>query len=114
MYKDNTCRTPDKNANGIDDTTIDASSLQIPFKQCTSCINFVDSNLDDVDDHYFEQRFKNAPLCETIWEYKQKCGMTCRRKGNAVTKGWNASDKLLLSVLGVFSEFSRLFACDLE
>lgn len=103
VYKDNTCTTPDKNANGFDDTSIDVSQLQIPFKQCTSCINFVDSNLDDVDDHYFEQRFKNAPLCETVWEYKQKCGYSCRRKGNATTKGWNSSDKILLSVLGIFS-----------
>jgi hypothetical protein len=107
VYKDNVCSKPDKSY-GFDDSNIDVSHLQVPFKQCTSCVNFVDSNLDDVDDKYFEQRFKNAPLCETVWEYKSKCGMACKRKGNEGLKGWNSSDKLLLSVLGIFS--SIMFA----
>jgi len=104
LYKDNTCTQHDRNADGIDDTTIDVSDLQPPFGTCTSCVNFVDKNEDDVDDAYFENRMTNAPLCEGIWEYKDKCGMSCKRKGNASrSSGWNASDKLLLSVLFVFS-----------
>ena len=106
LYKDNTCTHHDRNADGIDDTTIDVSDLQPPFGTCTSCVNFVDKNEDDVDDAYFENRMTNAPLCEGIWEYKDKCGMSCKRKGNASrSSGWNASDKLLLSVLFVFSKF---------
>lgn len=104
VYKDNTCSKPDKNSHGLDDTNMDASNLQIPFKQCSSCVNFVDSNMDDVDDKYFDRRFKNAPLCEAAWEYKESCGYTCRRKGNeSKSSGWNSSDKLLLCVLGAFS-----------
>lgn len=105
VYKDNTCTQHDRNADGIDDTTIDVSNLQPPFGQCTSCVHFVDKNEDDVDDRYFENRMKNAPLCENIWEYKQKCGGKCKRMGNVGTsRGWNSSDKLLLTVLGVFSK----------
>jgi hypothetical protein len=107
VYKDNTCTQHDRNANGVDDTTIAVSSkLQPPFGQCTSCVHFVDKNEDDVDDRYFENRMKNAPLCESLWEYKKHCGGTCKRMANKVArKGWNSSDKLLLTVLGIFSKY---------
>lgn len=104
VYTDNTCTTPDKSSTGSDDTNIDVSSLQAPFGTCTSCVHFVDKNEDDVDDGYFENRMKNAPLCSSAWEYKSKCGGSCKRMGKAVLKtDWNGSDKLLLSVLGAFS-----------
>lgn len=104
IYNDNTCTTSDKSATGFDDSNIDVSDLQVPFQQCTSCVHFVDKNEDDVDDKYFENRMTNAPLCSTVWEYKQKCGGKCRRMGNEGTSsGWNTSDKLLLTVLGLFS-----------
>lgn len=103
-YKDNTCTYPDTNANGFDDTNIDVSDLQVPFQQCESCVHFVDKNEDDADDAYFENRMKNAPLCSTIWEYKQKCGSKCKRLGNkTASAGWNKVDKILVSVLLVFS-----------
>jgi len=106
LYKDNTCTTQDKNEDGYDDTIIDVSSLQPSFGQCTSCVHFVDKNEDDVDDGYFEARTKNAPLCENAWEYKDSCGSKCKKMGNVKVKnGWNASDKLLLFVLGTFSEY---------
>jgi len=104
VYKDNTCTEHDRNADGIDDTTIDVSDLQAPFGQCTSCVHFVDKNEDDVDDGYFEGKTKNAPLCEATWEYKESCGRKCRKMGNVKTSSeWNSSDKLLLFVLGSFS-----------
>lgn len=104
LYADNTCETPDKDANGNDDLNFDASSLQIPFKECKSCVNFVDKNEDDVDDNYFENKMKNAPLCSTIWASKQTCDGRCKRLGyDASENGWNASDRVLLGVLSVFS-----------
>ncbi len=109
LYKDNTCTQHDR-SNGFDDTTLDVSDLQPPFNQCTSCVHFVDKNEDDVDDGYFENRMKNAPLCESLWQYKEKCGFSCKRKGNAFKTGWNASDKLLLSVLFIFSKFQNFTA----
>jgi hypothetical protein len=103
VYSDNTCQTPDKSS-GTDDTILDASELQLPFKQCQSCVYFVDKNEDDVDDAYFENRMTNAPLCSTIWANKSKCDGKCRRLGNdAASGGWNKSDKVLLGVLSVFS-----------
>lgn len=101
-YKDNTCQTPDKNAEGIDDTYIDVSGLQPPFKSCHQCVYFVDKNEDDVDDGYFENRMTNAPLCSTVWEYKEECNGKCRRMGNDGSSGWNRSDKTLLIIFSGF------------
>jgi len=104
LYSDNTCETPDKNANGDDDLAFDVDGLQVPFKECKSCVNFVNTNEDDVDDQYFENKMTNAPLCATIWAKKSVCDRKCKRLGNDdQAEGWNASDKILLSVLGVFS-----------
>lgn len=103
VYKDNTCTESDRNADGMDDTTLDASDLQIPFKQCQSCIYFVDKNEDDVDDQYFENKMTTAPLCSTIWYNKSKCDGKCKRLGNEGGAGWTTSDKVLLVVLSAFS-----------
>lgn len=104
MYSDNTCETPDKDANGDDDLSFDMSALQVPFKECKSCVNFVDKNEDDVDDQYFENKMTYAPLCSSIWANKSVCDRRCKRLGySAAEDGWNTSDQVLLGVLGVFS-----------
>jgi len=104
LFTDNTCETPDKDATGDDDLSFDVSALQLPFKECKSCVNFVDKNEDDVDDQYFENKMTSAPLCSTIWSNKSVCNGKCKRLGfNAAEDGWNASDQVLLGVLGVFS-----------
>lgn len=104
-YKDNLCTTPSKNSYGSDDTALDVSSLSVPFQQCTQCVNYVDKNVDDVDDAYFEQRTQNAPLCGSIWQYKSKCSGSCKRMGNASVAGWNSSDKILLCILAAFCKY---------
>lgn len=101
-YKDNTCTKPNTK-NGYDDTNLDVSDLQLPFKQCQSCVYFVDKNEDDTDDQYFENRMTNAPLCSTIWANKDKCNGKCKRLGNDGSPTWNTSDKVLLTVLSIFS-----------
>mmetsp|Transcript_8053 Transcript_8053/g.8868 ORF Transcript_8053/g.8868 Transcript_8053/m.8868 type:complete len:449 (-) Transcript_8053:132-1478(-) len=102
VFKDNTCETPDKQG-GFDDTNIDVSGLQPPFKQCHQCVYFVDKNEDDIDDAYFENRMTNAPLCSTVWEDKQKCGFRCKRSGNdAAAGGWNTTDQVLLTLFTAF------------
>lgn len=104
LYSDNTCETPDADENGNDDLNFDMSALQVPFKECKSCVNFVDKNEDDVDDQYFENKMTNAPLCSTIWANKSVCDGKCKRLGySSAEDGWNASDQVLLGVLGVFS-----------
>jgi len=104
LYSDNTCETPDRNQYGEDDLAFDVDDLQLPFKECKSCVNFVNTNEDDVDDQYFENKMTNAPLCSTIWASKVACDRKCKRLGNdSSVEGWNTSDKILLSVLGVFS-----------
>jgi hypothetical protein len=78
--------------------------LQVPFKQCQSCVYFVDKNEDDTDDQYFENRMTNAPLCSTIWSSKDKCNGKCKRLGSDGTETWNTSDRVLLTVLSIFSK----------
>jgi hypothetical protein len=102
VYKDNTCETPDKNEHGMDDTYIDVSSLQPPFKSCHQCVYFVDKNEDDTDDAYFDNRMTNAPLCSGVWESKSKCDSKCKRLGGSDTGSWNKSDKTLLTILSAF------------
>lgn len=101
-YKDNLCTTPNKSSSGSDDTSLDISSLSVPFQQCLQCVNYVDKNVDDVDDAYFDQATQNAPLCGTIWQYKKKCRGRCKRLGK-VKATWNSSDKVLLCLLAAFS-----------
>jgi len=103
LFSDATCETPDKDANGMDDLNFDVSAIQVPFKECKSCVNFVDKNEDDVDDQYFENKMTNAPLCSTIWADKSTCDRKCKRLGFNTDEGWNSSDQVLLGVLGVFS-----------
>lgn len=107
VYKDNTCETPDKNSHGMDDTNIDVSNLQPPFKQCHQCVYFVDKNEDDVDDQYFDNRMKNAPMCSGAWTYRQKCDAKCKRLGNP-ENNWNKSDQILLVLFSGFGKCSLI------
>lgn len=110
IYKDNTCETRDT-VNGSDDANIDASDLQLPFKQCQQCVNWVDRNDDNVDDQYYENREMNAPLCSNVWAYKETCNRKCQKMGLERRDGWNTSDKILLSILGVFGTFLWFLEC---
>merc|ERR1712232_646314 len=104
IYKDNTCTQPDVE-NGYDDAQgIDVSDLQLPFKQCQACVVWLDKNDDDVDDRYFENKKKNAPLCSQVWMKKEICDKKCQRMGlePKENQGWNNSDKVLLVVLSIF------------
>jgi len=103
IYKDITCTQPDVE-NGYDDAQgIDVSDLQLPFKQCQACVVWLDKN-DDVDDMYFENKKKNAPLCSQVWIEKEMCDRKCQRMGlePKENQGWNNSDKVLLVVLSIF------------
>jgi len=104
IYKDNICTQPDVE-NGYDDAQgIDVSDLQLPFKQCQACVVWGDKNDDDVDDRYFENKKKNAPLCSQVWMKKEICDKKCQRMGlePKENQGWNNSDKVLLVVLSIF------------
>lgn len=73
------------------------------FKKCQSCVNWVNFEDDQIDDQFYEKRQMNAPLCSTAWAYKQECGRSCQHIGlKEEMEGWNAADKLLLTILSVF------------
>lgn len=103
IYSDNTCTTRSK-VNGYDDANIDVSEIQIPFKQCQACVNWIDKNDDEVDDMFYENRQTEAPLCSTAWAYKSDCNRKCQRTGlePKAKDGWNTPDKILLAILAVF------------
>lgn len=110
IYSDNTCETRSL-VDGYDDANIDVSDLQLPFKQCQACVVWVDKNDDEIDDQFYENRQTYAPLCSTVWARKQECDKKCQKMGREATvkEGWNTSDKVLLTVLGVFG-FGMLVA----
>lgn len=110
IYKDNTCTERDSR-NGYDDANADVSALQLPFKKCQACVNWVDYSDDKVDDQFYENHQTNAPLCSTAWENKQSCDRKCQKTGleHTTKEGWNTSDEILLAILGVFG-FGMLIA----
>lgn len=62
----------------------------------------------NIDDAFYENRMKNAPLCKTAWTYKEKCNRKCQSMGvekssASGTNTWNTSDKILLLVLAIFA-----------
>lgn len=85
------------------------SQLQLPFKQCQACVNWVDRNDDEIDDMFYENRQTEAPLCSNAWSYKEKCNRKCQKTGLEPRRkdGWNSSDKVLLTILSFFGR-----ACD--
>lgn len=107
IYSENTCTNRDE-VDGMDDSNIDVSELQLPFKKCLPCVYWMDQ--DDADDQFYENKQKNAPLCSTAWQYKEKCDRKCQRTGlerwslNGSHEGsqWNTSDKILLCILALF------------
>eukprot|EP00568_Trieres_chinensis_P002281 CAMPEP_0183294066 /NCGR_PEP_ID=MMETSP0160_2-20130417/2531_1 /TAXON_ID=2839 ORGANISM="Odontella Sinensis, Strain Grunow 1884" /NCGR_SAMPLE_ID=MMETSP0160_2 /ASSEMBLY_ACC=CAM_ASM_000250 /LENGTH=368 /DNA_ID=CAMNT_0025455299 /DNA_START=41 /DNA_END=1147 /DNA_ORIENTATION=+ len=98
IYSDNGCETQDV-VDGWDDSNIDVSGLEIPFKVCHSCVQ-ADINDDQVDDQYYP----SAPLCSSLWSNKQECDRSCQKSGHEQFQntGWNISDKVLLSIMSVF------------
>jgi hypothetical protein len=58
----------------------------------------------EVDDMFYENRKKMAPLCQTAWTNKQVCGRKCQRLGveKNIGEGWTPSDKVLLAILSAF------------
>jgi len=102
IYSDNTCETKSE-VEGYDDSNIDVSEIQVPFKSCQACVVWVDKNDDAIDDQFYENRKVNAPLCSTVWQYKSECNKSCQKMGVEKTRGaWNTSDRVLLAVLNVF------------
>mmetsp|Transcript_25422 Transcript_25422/g.37146 ORF Transcript_25422/g.37146 Transcript_25422/m.37146 type:complete len:417 (-) Transcript_25422:191-1441(-) len=103
IYSDNTCETRDVE-HGSDDANVDLSEIQIPFKQCTACVNWVDVNDDAVDDQFYENKKQVAPLCSKAWQYREDCDRKCQRTGLEARQkeGWNTSDKILLAILALF------------
>ena len=67
-------------------------------------MNWFDRNDDEeVDDGFYENRMTHAPLCSTVWTYKEECGKKCQRTGlEKSSEGWQASDLVLLGVLVAF------------
>ena len=48
-----------------------------------------------------------APLCSTVWSYKESCDRTCQKTGlePKTKEGWNTADKILLAILTLFGTF---------
>lgn len=105
IYTDKTCETRSKDAStGSDDSSLDASGINLHFQQCQTCVNWYDKNTDDVDDGYYTKKMTQAPMCSTAWTYKDTCGMKCRHTGMMEQGGsWHSSDFVLLGVLSVFT-----------
>ena len=106
VYDDATCTNP---------VSIDTSSYGLPndmtlnYKKCTPCVIWMDKNDDEIDDGYYENKQKNAPLCNAAWDYKEVCDGKCQAKAreSKVREGWNKADKVLLTVLSLFGESSQ-------
>mmetsp|Transcript_21234 Transcript_21234/g.38352 ORF Transcript_21234/g.38352 Transcript_21234/m.38352 type:complete len:396 (-) Transcript_21234:284-1471(-) len=103
IYSDNTCETRSV-VDGYDDSNIDISEIQIPFRQCQACVNWVDKEDDNVDDMFYENRMTNAPLCSQIWQQKDTCNRKCKKMSIERThhSKWNTSDRFLLTILSLF------------
>jgi hypothetical protein len=101
VFNDASCTSP---------VSIDTSSLPndlyLNYKKCTPCVIWMDKNDDEIDDGYYENKQKNAPLCNAAWSYKQTCDGKCQAmaREQKVREGWNKADKVLLTVLSLFGE----------
>ena len=94
------------------DTSLLSNDLSLNYKKCMPCVIWMDKNDDEIDDQYYENKQKNAPLCNAAWNYKQACDGKCQAmaREQKVREGWNKADKVLLTVLSVFGEW-RLKCC---
>lgn len=110
IYTDNTCETR-STVDGNDDANIDLSEIVIPYKKCKLCVVWIDKNDDEIDDMFYENRRRSAPLCSQVWSNKNTCDRKCQRMGleRSQKEGWNTSDKVLLAVLSMFGA-GMLFA----
>lgn len=107
VYDDATCTNP---------VSIDSSTYGLPndmtlnYKKCTPCVLWMDKNDDEIDDGYYENKQKNAPLCNAAWNYKEVCDGKCQAKAreSKAREGWNKADKVLLTVLSLFGESSHI------
>lgn len=104
IYTDAQCTEPSV-INGYDDANIQMD-ISIPFEKCTPCVIWMDKNDDEVDDAYYVNKQTNAPLCSTMWMYKEECNGKCQMigKNTLSSEGWNKADKILLTVLSLFGE----------
>jgi len=109
LFNDDACteRANEKYADYTDDDAqeLDLSGIQLPFKECHSCVVWTDIDDDDnIDDQYFEKRQRYPPLCSQVWKQKSECDKTCQKTGlePIVREGWNKSDKVLLGILTLF------------
>ncbi|KAL7567318.1 hypothetical protein ACA910_015692 [Epithemia clementina (nom. ined.)] len=104
VYKDNTCETRAPNSYGTDDANFDISEIQVKFKKCQACVNWVNKDDDQIDDQFYEKRQMLAPLCSTAWAYKAKCGKKCQRVGlKDELERWQRPELTLLGFLIGFS-----------
>jgi len=108
IYTDAQC-TESSDMNGYDDANVEVD-LDIGYK-CTPCVIWSDKNDDEIDDQYYVNKQTNAPLCSTMWDYRQECSGKCLMLAKDVTEreGWNQADKILLSILSLFG-FGMLLA----
>lgn len=76
------------------------------MKRASSSVIWMDKNDDEVDDAYYVNKQTNAPLCSTMWMYKEECNGKCQMVGVNVlsSEGWNKADKILLTVLSLFGK----------
>jgi hypothetical protein len=65
----------------------------------------MDMNDDMVDDQFYENHKQSAPLCSSVWQYRETCDRKCQKTGleHVAKDGWNTSDKILLAILSLFA-----------
>ena len=80
------------------------NGLQLKFKKCAACVNWFDRNDgEEVDDGFYVNRMTHAPLCSTVWTYKEECGKKCQHLGLEKSGvKWQSSDIILLGTLVAF------------
>ncbi|KAL7538252.1 hypothetical protein ACHAXR_008404 [Thalassiosira sp. AJA248-18] len=109
IYSDAQC-TVSSVVDGYDDSNL-ALDFSVSFNKCTPCVHWMDKNDDEVDDGYYYNKQTNAPLCSSMWDYKEECNGKCQMMGQEILQreGWNKADKVLLSFLSLFG-FGMLLA----
>jgi hypothetical protein len=101
IYTDKEC-TARSSVDGLDDSSLDLSAIQLPFQQCQACVNWFDMD-EEADDQYYEVHQTQAPFCSTTWSFRQECGTKCQHTGlSRSARHWNTPDKVLLAILFLF------------
>ena len=109
IYTDAQC-TERSVVDGYDDANM-VMDFSVSFNKCTPCVIWMDKNDDEIDDQYYVNKQTNAPLCSTMWDYREDCNGKCQLMGKETVarEGWNKADKVLLSILSLFGESSFAF-----